>query len=638
MRAFATTAFVLAFVPLVALAAADRVGGMRHRAPTRWALIVGINDYIFFEDEAGGDLRGAVPDARAMRDVLIYRYGFPPENIRTLLDRAATRDAIKAQLTEWLPSVAQPGDLVLFFFAGHGSQVWDENDDEDDGLDETIAPADARADNPSFDIVDEELGQWLDRIPTDNVVFIHDNCNAGTGTRVATPFVRLRLLRRDINALPQPPGAPRRRALPDQIDRIGFNTGSERVLELAATRPDQAAADAEFPGPDGGEPYYGGAFTTFLVRQLWTAPPTTTYGTVLENVTQALARARFDQVPMLNEHPLRSAPLFSVEGGAPAAARPFIPATLAGNDAVELAGGDALGITVGSVFQIGNAQAVVEAVSSSSARARIVSGSVGAAGPDGRLEARLAAFRFPDQPLRVNVAGLDTETRNALAQQVRGAPGLVLVDEAENFSHLLVRRSADAVRIVGLDGATRHTFPLDANATNALAVALQQEAAAKRLADMENPAQPFAVTVGFQDGRTSFGIGESVTFVARAERGGYLTLVDLGTDGTVTVLFPNPWDPDNRIPAGRTIVFPSPSMGSEIVAEPPPGRGIVRAIVTETPLDLPLAGKELTSSDVFLADRIARALQDAAGRSPVAPGAVRLDTWATASLVYRVEK
>lgn len=640
MRRYVKAAVVLALVPLAAFGPADRNSGVGvvERAPARWALIVGINDYINFTDEPGGDLRGAVRDAQATRDVLVYRWGFPPENIHLLLDGAATRDAIRAQLTEWLPSVVQSGDQVLFFFAGHGSQVWDENGDEDDGLDETIAPADVRADSPEYDIVDEQLGEWLRQIPTSNVVFIHDNCHAGTGTRAATPFARLRLLHRDVNRLPQPPGVSRR-ALPDQIDRVGFNTGSETVLELAATRPEQAAVDAQFPGPEGSEPYYGGAFTTFFVRQLWMAPASATYESVFESTKQALERARFDQMPTMNEHPLRSAPLFHLEGSASAAARPFIPATLAGNNTVELAGGDALGITEGSVFQLENgAQAIVESVSATSARARIVSGAPGSVGPDGALKARLVAYRFSEEPLRVNIAGLDTQTRGALTQRIRSAPGLTLVDGADEFAHLLVRRSADAVRVLGLDGATRHTFSLGPDLATQLAAALGQEAAAKRLAEMENLVQPFQVEASLSGGKTSFGIGESVTFRARSEHDGYLTLVDLGTDGTVTVLFPNPWDKDNRIRAGQALVFPSESMESEVQAMPPTGRGIVRALVTSRPLDIPLTQGELTSGDALLADRIAQALKDAAGRSEVAPDAVRLDTWAGASVVYRIEK
>jgi hypothetical protein len=44
-----------------------------------------------------------------------------------------------------LAAVTRPGDLVRFYFAGHGSQAWDVNGDEEDGLDETARSRTARA-------------------------------------------------------------------------------------------------------------------------------------------------------------------------------------------------------------------------------------------------------------------------------------------------------------------------------------------------------------------------------------------------------------------------------------------------------------------------------------------------------------
>lgn len=70
------------------------------------------------------------------------RGGFPESNVRMLLNHDATRDAIEDGITDWLVGNARPGDSVVIFYAGHGSQMWDEDGDEDDGLDETIAPAD----------------------------------------------------------------------------------------------------------------------------------------------------------------------------------------------------------------------------------------------------------------------------------------------------------------------------------------------------------------------------------------------------------------------------------------------------------------------------------------------------------------
>ena len=79
------------------------------------------------------------------------------------------------------------------------------------------------------------------------------------------------------------PAGAARRALPgQQQDDTGFDAGQTRVLELAAAQPFQVAVDAFFPAADGREAFHGGAFTTFMVQQLWKAPDDVTYEEVFE--------------------------------------------------------------------------------------------------------------------------------------------------------------------------------------------------------------------------------------------------------------------------------------------------------------------------------------------------------------------
>lgn len=627
MKQYAPLVIFLVALPLLAL------GPVRQAPPTHWALIVGISDYVHFGDEAGGDLPGAERDARIMRDVLVERWGFPVENVRLLLSREATKEGITEAITEWLPARARPGDNVLVFFAGHGSQMWDESGDEDDGLDETIAPADVDPLSFDFDISDDQMGEWLAALPTDNVIVILDNCNSGTGTREVTPFSRTRRLGREPSAVPRPPSVGRR-ALPGQEDETGFDAGSGRVLELAAAQPNQAAVDAYFPAEEGGEAFHGGAFTTFLVRELWRAPAEATYEDAFLAVREALKRNRFEQDPYLSQDvAMKTSPLFAVEGGRGAApdASLRIGAAADQGRTTELAGGQAFGVTTGSLFRTGDgALLLVESVTPERARAEVVEGSV-----DRDEKARLVGYRFPVRPLRVAVGGMDSETLRVLREAARETGVIELVEAEGSFAHVLLRRRGDVIRVVGMDGAVRAGFPVGPGGTADLVAHLEKEAAAKRLADMENPAPSFELRVGIQGESTAFGIGESVVFRAVSERDGYLTLVDLGTDGTVTVLFPNPYDRDNRVRGGQEVTFPTPGMESEIRAQSPAGRGMVRAFLTPAPLDLPL-GDDFTSGEVTFADEIAEAVRAAAGDVARAPEAVRLDTWASASVIYDI--
>lgn len=613
-----------AALPLLAFGPQERT------ASTHWALIVGISDYIHFEDVEGGDLPGAEHDARRMRDALVVARGFPEDNVRMLLNHDATKAAIQEGVTGWLVQNARPGDNVVFFFAGHGSQMWDEDGDEDDGLDETLAPADVLAGSTDFDISDDEFNVWLGLLPTDNVLVVLDTCNSGTGTRDVTPFSRGRLLGRDIDALERPEGAARR-ALPRQrLDETGFDVGRARVLEFAAAQPDQIAVDAFFPESDGREAFHGGAFTTFLVQQLWKAPAEATYEQVFRDAREALKRNRFQQDPFLSEDvTLKDRPLFFVEGASSARSQLALPVISVDGRTAELGAGLALGMTRGSVFETDSgARLIVSDVRQRSTSVAVVSGSV----VEGE-RARLVAHVYAASPLLVNVASVETRLAETLAAAVVGAPSIRLVEDENSFGHLLVRRRGDELRVIGADGFARHeglgTSPAD---MHELASILRKESAAKSLGDMDNPAQTFDFDLRLLGGRTSFGLGEDIAFIVESARDGYVTLIDLGTDGTVAMLIPNGDDPSMRIRAGERLEYPGPELA--FTALEPVGSGMVRAFVTAEPLDITIPPGELyvAGGEEFAAE-LAEALKRAAG---VDGDAVRLDTWGTASVVYEI--
>ena len=88
--------------------------------PRGYALIVGISRYQNLDDSK--QLRFPETDAEAFYRVLISHEGgaFPPENVHFLKGPQATLANIKQELETWLPSVAQPTDRVVVYFAGHG--------------------------------------------------------------------------------------------------------------------------------------------------------------------------------------------------------------------------------------------------------------------------------------------------------------------------------------------------------------------------------------------------------------------------------------------------------------------------------------------------------------------------------------
>jgi hypothetical protein len=156
------------------------------------ALLIGVSDY---DNSIGlSDLRGPVNDVRILRDALAAR---GVEHIYVLADgidggTRPTRAAILGALDR-LANEAAAGDLVYVHLSGHGSQQFDLNGDEADGLDEVFMPADSDRAEPGAGtypnaIVDEELGAAVDRIRAAgaDVWLVLDSCFSGTGLRAAS--------------------------------------------------------------------------------------------------------------------------------------------------------------------------------------------------------------------------------------------------------------------------------------------------------------------------------------------------------------------------------------------------------------------------------------------------------------------
>lgn len=145
------------------------------------AFLVGINDYSP-KGTGGPDLRGCVNDVTDMANTLSV-LGFVPASPKSMMiatDRRATRKAILEGIG-WLVEGAKPGDILAFYYSGHGSQVIDLNSEEPDGKDETICPHDFVS---AGMITDDDLQAAIGSIP-DGVTLevILDSCHSGTGTR-----------------------------------------------------------------------------------------------------------------------------------------------------------------------------------------------------------------------------------------------------------------------------------------------------------------------------------------------------------------------------------------------------------------------------------------------------------------------
>jgi hypothetical protein len=143
--------------------------------PNVWAVVVGINDYPNLPK-----LKYAVNDAREFNRLLVERNRIPAENVVLLLDEKADLKSIRKALGTHLRSLAGENDLVIIFFAGHGSTERDPKSMDQDGLEKYLLPHDTEPnDLYSSAIPMREIAYIFERIRSERLVFIADACYSG---------------------------------------------------------------------------------------------------------------------------------------------------------------------------------------------------------------------------------------------------------------------------------------------------------------------------------------------------------------------------------------------------------------------------------------------------------------------------
>jgi hypothetical protein len=95
-------------------------------------------------------------------------------------------------------------------------------------------------------------------------------------------------------------------------------------------------------------------------------------------------------------------------------------------------------------------------------------------------------------------------------------------------------------------------------------------------------------------------VGDRLTLSFEANRDAYVTLVNVGTSGEVTILFPNRFSGGNGVKSGKTYKIPDPADGYELQVKGPPGVELIYALVTLKavlfmPSDFPAAGPAFRS-------------------------------------------
>src|SRR5437870_1744072 len=131
-------------------------------------------------------------DVAAMKQVLMERFQFAKADIHELQNTQASHRGIVEAFQRYLIDAAAPGDVVVFYYAGHGQEVETKTPDSPDPLDQTFVPwdyvtQDAR-DGYKTNLRDKEMKQLLARLREKmhgegSILVIADSCHSGTITR-----------------------------------------------------------------------------------------------------------------------------------------------------------------------------------------------------------------------------------------------------------------------------------------------------------------------------------------------------------------------------------------------------------------------------------------------------------------------
>jgi hypothetical protein len=254
------------------------------------ALIVGIN-----YAGSGNDLKGCINDAHNM-EALLKSKGFT--EIKMLLEQQATTAGMIAGM-EWLVKDTEPGDVIVFHYSGHGSQLPSKT--EPDGYEEILCPYDL--DWMTKVITDDTLRNIFNRpVRGVNTTVILDCCHSGTAldqseslqveTTKSIEVVVIEPKEGD-RYLPPPPNVQEmleNRELVDWHTQRDINAGA---MLIAGCRADQTSADAFIDGQ------FQGAATAALISNVKTKPGITYLG-LITAMNNYMMEKKFTQRPQLD--------------------------------------------------------------------------------------------------------------------------------------------------------------------------------------------------------------------------------------------------------------------------------------------------------------------------------------------------
>jgi hypothetical protein len=308
------------------------------------AILIGIADY---SGTGYRSLDGTINDIELVRGMLKDKFKFSDNEIRMIKDAEATHSGIRKAIAD-LAKHVNKDDIVYIHYSGHGSLTPDLSGEKKPmyvggiAFDSTWVSFGSRTekevgqgergggvDLDNFDILDDEVGEWLIPIyaKTNNIVFVSDSCHSGNMTRGDAPKVR---------ALPVD-------LRPHPLGKHKFAHPQEIGVIIGAAREDQQSG--EYAAPDN-KSY--GLFTWNWVQALYQTVPGDTWDDAFKRTVALIGSIReTQQHPQIMGEVKRS--VFGGDFPPPVQSISVSDVSDDGNE-VTLKAGKFVGVTVGSTY------------------------------------------------------------------------------------------------------------------------------------------------------------------------------------------------------------------------------------------------------------------------------------------------
>lgn len=325
---------------------------MNQNGKKKWALLIGINKYPNLASRC--QLSGCVNDVMLMSNILQENFGFSKENITLLKDEQASQKSILGAM-ENLAKIICKDDIIVIHYSGHGSQMTDREDDDPDGMDETIVPSDSgRYPNENRDITDDQIYENLLKISeiTPFTTLLFDCCHSGTIARDAFG-VNTRWIDPDTRPITDLPPSTVNTTLAKKSSRdlgpSGWMPLGQRYVLIAGCRDEESSYEYEVL--EGDKLVMHGTLTYFLGRELVKASSGTTYRDIFERISSQVTAVHSRQHPQIEGALDRE--LFDIHEISPMR---FVPVRRRIGGEVILGAGAAHGMMVNSQWRVYSSQ------------------------------------------------------------------------------------------------------------------------------------------------------------------------------------------------------------------------------------------------------------------------------------------